>query len=90
MATPKLKPTGLRQRIIMWMLTHPGEHRPRDVAAALTAPDGDTPAQWTTKVNTAMTRMHKAGTLNRERRSEAAHGPGSYYRLADTSKGGDQ
>lgn len=88
MATPlpKLKPTGLRARIIGWMLQHPGEHRPRDVAAGLSPPETDTTAQWTTKVNTAMTRMHHAGVLTRERRSEAAHGPGSYYRITSSDQ----
>lgn len=84
MATPLTppKPPPLRARIIDWMTQHPGEHRPRDVAAGLTPADGDSQAEWTTKVNTAMSRMHKAGALVRERRSESAHGPGSYYQLA--------
>lgn len=59
-------PAALPSRIVTWLRQNPGQHRTRDVAAGLPAPDGMKPKVWTQKVGNALGRLARDGDVVRE------------------------
>lgn len=51
--------TSLNTQIRMYLLDHPGAHRPRDIAAALPRPDGFDRSKWTMRVANMCARLSK-------------------------------
>lgn len=49
--------TSLSSRIRLWLLDHPGPHRPAQIAAGLGVPEGIEKQKWTQKVANECARM---------------------------------
>lgn len=74
--------TALPGRIRLWLLDNPGEHRARDVAEAIQAPEGMSKAQWSQKVANALARLTREGAVVCEKRDIGHKKPVGHYRLA--------
>lgn len=78
-------PNALPTRLCAWLREHPGEHRARDVAAGLGAPDGMPRAEWSQKVANALGREVQRGTVRREDRDLGYKRPVGLYSAAETT-----
>lgn len=56
-ASRQSSPTSLSSRIRLWLLDHPGQHRPSQIAAGLGIPAGVAKQKWTQKVANECARM---------------------------------
>jgi len=71
----QIDPTSLRSRLRLFFLTNPGQHRPKDVAVALSEP--------TVTVSNECARMARTGILVKSRPpGSKPMGPGATYSLA--------
>lgn len=80
-ALDQIDPTSLASRIRLWLLTHPGAHRPRDIAKGMTRPPERTPSQWCVDVGRECSRMASKGWLTRDQQGPRL----SYYGLPEVA-----
>lgn len=71
--------SALPAQITSWLAEHPGEHRTRDVAAGIPAPDGMRPKVWTHKVGNALGRLARDGDVTRVYRDIGHARPVGHY-----------